>query len=693
MNFTQLILYLDDILVFSKTFEEHLTTLAEVFTRLTKHGLKLKGEKCHLFQKEVAHLGHIVSEKGVMVDPDKVERIKHWPTPESMAELSSFLGLASYYRRFVPDFARLAAPLHALTGKGTSKKGRKRKSQTKSGNAAFTWTNEAEQAFQQLKERLSSTPVLTYPKFGQEFVLEVDASLKGLGACLSQPDENGHLHPIAYASRSLRGAERRYPDFSSFKIELLALKWAVVEKFKGYLMGAKCTVFTDNNPLAHLQTAQLGATEQRWVAQLAPFQLDIRYRPGKLNRCADALSRYPGNDETEVREMIGVLTVTTVIPAEATLSGECLPEEPTQPIPSVYPSYSPQQLEAMQQKDGALSTCQQYMRAGWQPEDKMKMEDVEVRSWLKERDKIVENEGVLYRQPMDPKHTRRKQLLVPKELRTTMMEMAHDQWGHQGVSRTISILRDRCFWPGMYGDVKQHIKECFACVASKAPTPPIRTPRRHLLAFKPMELIAIDFLKLDRGRGGYEDVLVVTDAFTKFAQAIPCKNQTAPVVARALIDGWIVHYGAPLRIHSDQGRNFESSLVREVCKFYGIEKTRTTPYHPEGNGQTERFNRTLCSMIRSLDPDKRKRWPELIQQLVFLYNCTPHGTTGLSPYRLLYGREPYTPLDQLLGNTQSNWDEDFVSEHSKSLSHAHAIAKDNMEAALNTENVDMMHSP
>ena len=205
----------------------------------------------------------------------------------------------------------------------------------------------------------------------------------------------------------------------------------------------------------------------------------------------------------------------------------------------------------------------------------------------------------------------------------------------------------------------------FACVASKAPTPPIRTPRRHLLAFKPMELIAIDFLKLDRGRGGYEDVLVVTDAFTKFAQAIPCKNQTAQVVARALIDGWIVHYGAPLRIHSDQGRNFESSLVREICKFYGIEKTRTTPYYPEGNGQTDRFNRTLCSMIRSLDPDRRKRWPELIQQLVFLYNCTPLGTTGLSPYRLLYGREPNTPLDQLLGNTQSNWDEDFVSEHSQ----------------------------
>lgn len=686
MNFTKLILYLDDVLVFSRTFEEHLERLGEVFARLTKHGLKLKGEKCHLFRGEVAHLGHIVSEKGVMVDPSKVERIKSWPTPQNGSELRSFLGLASYYRRFVPDFTRLTAPLHALIGQKSQKK-RKRKPEKTMLDPKFVWTDKAEESFQKLKERLSSTPVLTYPKFGKEFVLEVDASLKGLGACLSQADENGHLHPISFASRSLRGAENNYPDFSSFKIELLALKWAVVEKFKGYLIGSKCTVYTDNNPLAHLQTAQLGATEQRWVAQLAPFQLDIRFRPGKLNKCADALSRCPGNDEQEVREMIGALTVTTVLPVEVTVNSDQGPEEAPRAAPEVYPSYSTEELEILQQQDDALSACRQYIRDGWKPEDEMKSENRETKSWMKERMYLKDCGGVLYRRPPDSKHPQRRQLLVPKGLQEKMLQMAHDQWGHQGINRTIAILRERCFWPGMCNDVRAHIKKCFACIAAKTPTPTIRTPRRHLLAFKPLELIAIDFLKLDKGQGGYEDVLVITDAFTKFARAIPCKNQTAAVVARALIDGWIVHYGAPLRIHSDQGRNFESSLVRELCKLYGIEKTHTTPYYPQGNGQTERFNRTLCSMIRSLEPDRRRKWPGLIHQLVFLYNCTPHGTTGLSPYRLLYGREPHTPIDQLIGNSEADWNEDFLTEHSKSLQHAHTVAKQNMEAILRSEKI------
>ena len=274
-----------------------------------------------------------------------------------------------------------------------------------------------------------------------------------------------------------------------------------------------------------------------------------------------------------------------------------------------------------------------------------------------------------------------------------MLEMAHEQWGHQGISRTINILRRRCFWPRLYQDVKEHVKKCFTCVATKAPTPSVRTPRRHLLSFRPMELVAMDFLKLDKGKGGFEDVLVITDTFSKFAQAIPCKDQTALTVARALFDHWFVYFGAPLRLHSDQGRNFESALIKELCKLHGIEKSHTTPYYPEGNGQTERFNRTLCGMIRSLDPACRKSWPERIHHLVFLYNATPHGTTGLSPYHLLYGREPYTPLDQLLGNVATDWSENFVADHAKSLQEAQDIAEENIKAARRAEKANHDNLP
>ncbi|PIK62210.1 putative transposon Ty3-I Gag-Pol polyprotein [Apostichopus japonicus] len=195
----------------------------------------------------------------------------------------------------------------------------------------------------------------------------------------------------------------------------------------------------------------------------------------------------------------------------------------------------------------------------------------------------------------------------------------------------------------------------------------------------------MDFLKLDVGRGGYEDVLVITDAFTKYSQAIPCKNQTAVVVARALRDKWFTHYGVPLRLHSDQGRNFESSTIKELCKLYGISKSRTTPYHPEGNGQTERFNRTLCGMIRSLDPARRRNWPDLLSNLVFLYNSTPHRVTGMSPYRMMFGREPYTPLDQLLSNARKTWDEDFVNEQAAALQEAHKVAAEKIKTSKEKE--------
>ncbi|XP_029967090.1 LOW QUALITY PROTEIN: uncharacterized protein LOC115402705 [Salarias fasciatus] len=284
-NYRVLLVYLDDIIVYSPDFDTHLQNLEEVFERLWRHGLKLRPDKCKLLQREVKFLGHVVNQAGVMPDPDKITAVTEWPIPTSVREVRAFLGLAGYYRRFVKGFAKIARPLNnLLTGIPKNDK----RSCTKS----IDWTPECQTAFDQLKEVLTQAPVLAYADYTKPFSLYTDASYSGLGAVLAQT-QNGKERVIAYASRSLHPAERNDSNYSSFKLELLALKWAITEKFKDYLTGAKFTVFTDNNPVAHLQTAKLGAVEQRWVAQMASFDFDVKYRAGRENVNADALSRFP----------------------------------------------------------------------------------------------------------------------------------------------------------------------------------------------------------------------------------------------------------------------------------------------------------------------------------------------------------------------------------------------------------------
>ena len=264
--YDHLLIYLDDVIVYSPDFPTHLQHLEQVFTRLQEHGLKLQPRKCHLFQKQVVYLGHVVSSQGVATDPDKTAIVRDWAAPTTVKQVRSFLGFAGYYRRFIPAFSKVAAPLHQLL-----------QGQANRPSAPIQWTADCQVAFDNLKQALLSAPILAFADFQLPFKLYTDASLDGLGAVLAQV-QDGKERVIAYASRSLAPAERNDKNYSSFKLELLALKWAITDKFKDYLWGAQVTVFTDNNPLVHLQTARLGATEQRWVAQLANYSYEVRYR-------------------------------------------------------------------------------------------------------------------------------------------------------------------------------------------------------------------------------------------------------------------------------------------------------------------------------------------------------------------------------------------------------------------------------
>lgn len=682
-RFHSLLLYLDDVVVFSCTFEQHLERLETVLGRLVQQGLKLKLEKCHFFQPEVKFLGHVISASGVATDPDKISAVRDWKTPSTVTELRSFLGFASYYRRFVEGFARYAAPLHKLVAK--LQPGSKKKRGGSGISLRDHWDWGCAQAFNTLKKMLIGAPVLGYADFSKPFVLEIDASGLGLGAVLSQEQEGGPRRPIAYASRGLRPPERNMSNYSAMKLELLALKWAVTEKYRDYLLGAKFTILTDNNPLCYLQTAKLGAVEQRWAAQLALFDFKIEYRPGASNGNADALSRLPSPPVLDQESAIAPgITVPTEV--RAITSDVCPVSLAGLNAIDASPVRTRADLKVLQSNDPVIGTFLKYWRRGKPPTAEERANNSpEVTEMVREWSSIQEQEGVLYRRSHVPGSSEEiLQVLLPQQLQTEVLTALHDNHGHQGAGRTTELVRERCYWPFMPRDIERWCQKCLRCLNSKAVQPKLRTFMGSLLASRPLEILAIDFTLLEKSSDGRENLLVVTDVFSKFSQAYPTVDQKASTVAKVLTEQWFYIYGVPQRIHTDQGRNFEGELFHRLCQLYGIQKSRTSPYHPQGNGQCERFNRTLHDLLRTLPPEKKRRWPIHLPQVLFAYNTTVHQSTGLSPYELMFGRKPTLPVDLLLGNIDPSHElttEQWVAQHREHLSEVYRQARTRLEAS------------
>ena len=649
LNLKDCLIYLDDIIIFSESFDQHLERLEAVFKRLHEHNLKLKASKCEFFMSEVTYLGHVVSEEGIKTDPDKIKALKGWPTPKSIKDVRKFLGFAGYYRRFCKGFSAIVRPLNdLLVGQSTSKPTKK---------TVFKWEEPQQTAFKTIIDRLSNPPILGYADYRMPFKLHTDASGNGLGAVLYQ-HQDGLDRVIAYASRSLKPAERNYP---AHKLEFLALKWAITDKFHDYLYGAKFDVFTDNNPLTYiLSTARLDATGHRWVAALSNYNFTLTYRSGKLNKDADALSRLP--EATEAQPIIypdvlkAIMHTSQVATEERPLAEAVLI---TQTVESDAASQIPdERLQASalkatdwikgQDSDPVLSRLKYLVIGGKKPtKTEASGELPDVRKYLRDWDKLVLKDGVLYRQThlYDQEFD---QILVPTSAKRIVLTVMHDGMGHQGRDRTSYLVKTRFFWLGMDTDIVGKVRQCTRCILRKTrPVPAAELV--NITSSYPMELVCIDYLKLETSKGGYEDVLVITDHFTRYAQAIPTRNQTAHTTARALFEHFFVHYGFPSRLHSDKAQNFESKVIRHLCKVAGIRKSRTTPYHPMGNGQVERFNQTLIRMLGTLEPPLKSNWKSYVSPLVHAYNATRHDSTGFSPFFLMFGRHPRLAVDAFFG--------------------------------------------
>ena len=312
------------------------------------------------------------------------------------------------------------------------------------------------------------------------------------------------------------------------------------------------------------------------------------------------------------------------------------------------------------------------------------MESNAVKVLLRQSKRLSVIDDILYRDVQDPKLGSLHQIVLPASLKSIILTSLHNDFGHQGEERTMSLVRRRCFWPYMYRDVKHWVQNCERCLVSKMPTPSVRNPLGHLCASKPLEVIAIDFTLLEQSSNHIENVLVITDIFSKFTVAVPTKDQTAKTTASVLAREWFLKYGAPQRIHSDQGRQFESALVRELCNLYNISKSHTTPYHPQGNAQCERFNRTMHGLLRTLSVKQKTSWPKYLPELVFAYNSTEHASTGFTPFYLMFGREPMLPIDKLFMSDahDGNFNDDWVALHRHRLTEAYHLAKTKLEREI-----------
>ena len=598
------VVYLDDILIYSDDMDQHKAHVREVLKRLRANGLYAGAQKCEFHKDTVEYLGYILSPDGLRMDPAKVKAITDWPEPRKVKDVQSFLGFCNFYRRFIYAYSEIIVPLTRLTRK----------------KVTWVFSNSCKEAFEKLKEEFTRAPVLT-PWFpDSDMIVETDASDYALAAILSVHTPDGDLHPVAFHSRTFLPAELNYDTHDK---ELLAI-FEAFKHWRQYLEGSgtPISVVTDHKNLEYFATTKLLTRRQaRWSEYLSQFNLIVRFRPGKLGTKPDALTRrwdvYPkgGNSDYASVKPHNFRPVFTQTQLEASLRATSL----AMPIIRSAVIMDIEKLHA----DIRLALPNDPVCAAQLPTPKSTEWELD--------------DGLLYY---------RNRIYVPDsgDLRLRVVQYKHDHIlsGHYGQNKTLQLIRREYVWPNLRKFVDHFCNSCTNCKRGKSPRhKPYGFLKQLPIPEKPWNSISMDFIEHLPDSDGYTSILVVVDRLTKQGIFIPTVDEiTAQELARLFVLHIFSKHGVPSHVTCDRGSEFVSRFFQSLGKALDMTLHFTSGYHPEGDGQTERLNQTLEQYLRIFCNYQQDNWSHLLPLGEFAYNNAPSSATGVSPFFANKGYHP-----------------------------------------------------
>ena len=630
----QCVVFLDDILSGAINFGNMLDNLTKIFERIKLSKMLLSPSKCELFKNFIKYLGVVLDKSGIRTCPDKVEAIVKMTPPKNIKAVRSYLGLSGFYRRFIRNYSQIAEPLTRLTKK----------------NAHFNWTQEAQTAWQTIKDKLITAPILAHPDINKPFFLVTDSSNYCIGGILAQKDENEYLHPVSYGSAILNETQRRW---STVQRELYALVY-FCKKYHSFLLGQEFTVITDNKGLLNLEKFKDIKSDRlwRWFETLQNYKFKVEYTPTSKNP-SDALSRLPCKDDP----LISTLTNKSEVASQANfISSLSVSNTKNEHYAAPIISFTNEDMKKLQHQDSTLKTVYSWLESGSKPKNSANL-NPDLYTYFNSYGRLSLKDGIICRKwdqltsesPIDL-------VCVPKVIQTDIISASHDipSAGHMGQFKTMQRIRSRFYFPKMDLKVKLHIAACHVCLKRRNNVPKLKAPLTPYNGRYPGHIVQIDLMENLPPVDGCTSILVIIDTFSKWAEVVALRSTKVEWVAKAFVDIWICRQGIPTQVHSDRGGNVETSeIIQNVYKLLGIRKTANLSYRPQTDGAVERLIRTLKNIIWKFCQKNPKNWINCLQQIMFAYRTSVHASTGFSPFFMDKGRLPRLPMDVITGTTPS----------------------------------------